>query len=146
MVEDYFKNLENVLEGALEVFRKRLDEYSKDSLFSSFMNYLDFFKSISDEDKYIIFGYINPSDEIKNIIIDSYNNQVEAFKEIVTQELDRVIKLYMKSSSVSYGEALLFAEKHFDDEIGFLNCFLMGLNMSIFMVRSIVRKKDIDMV
>ena len=49
-----------------------------------------------------------------------FKNSIEAYNATVNAEIDRVMKYYMSNSSVSYGEAYIFADKHFQQEINHL--------------------------
>ena len=102
-----------------------------------YQQYIDCFENINSEKKYVLFGYDNPNDSEKDIINGLYTANMDTFKELLDKELNRVVKLYMSTSSISLGEALIFAEKHFANEVGFLNTFIMGLTVNIILCRKL---------
>lgn len=76
-----------------------------------------------------------------------FKNSIEAYNAIVKAEIDRVMKYYMSNSSVSYGEAYIFADKHFQQEINHLKIFTTGLTFILQGMNSLIEqgkiKKDI---
>lgn len=76
-----------------------------------------------------------------------FKNSIEAYNDIVKAEIDRVMKYYMSNSSVSYGEAYIFADKHFQQEINHLKIFTTGLTFILQGMNSLIEqgkiKKDI---
>lgn len=96
-----------------------------------FLNYFEMLDIIGNNDDALReLLMINDSVEI-NSFKEIYNQSFENYKKIVTSELNRVVKEYMGSCSVSLGEAMSFAEKHFEEEIGFLHFFIECLVLSL---------------
>ena len=135
------EELENVLDNVGVIMENEVKKYFKSIDFQPLFMwqhqmYIECFKNISFEKQYRIFGYNNPSDLEKQKIKDAFKSTIKTYEEVVLNELDKVVKFYMTNSSVSQWEASIFAEKHFSKEVGFLNTFMMVLNLNIFITRT----------
>lgn len=138
---DYVTDLKKILDNAEIILKNEIENYSMDcenrkNLFL-YQQYIDCFENINSEKKYVLFGYDNPNDSEKDIINGLYTANMDTFKEMLDKELNKVVELYMSTSSISLGEALIFAEKHFANEVGFLNTFIMGLTVNIILCRKL---------
>ena len=107
---------------------------------SYYDTYLNMLKSISPEDIDKIIS-LNISLEEKQMLFDI---AIETHKDTVKPELDRVMDIYMTTNSMSYGEAYILADKHFQREVNHLSLFSMGLMSILLLKKSEVNFKKED--
>jgi hypothetical protein len=127
----------------INIINNKLTKEEKYSGLSYYDTYLKILQDIKKEDinKIILLPI---KEEVKKKL---FKNSIEAYNDIVNAEIDRVMKYYMSNSSVSYGEAYIFADKHFQQEINHLKIFTTGLTFILQGMNSLIEqgkiKKDI---